>query len=275
MGDAAALRPGGRVCVTGASGYIASVLVAALKQKGYVVVGTVRDISRFCAEAVFEDVELFKADMLDASSLAAAFARCDAVVHTASPFWFPTPQHDPMEDFVRPALEGTKNVLEAAYAAGVRNVVITSSTGAVTPQRPGDFPGDEPGWTRPFGESDWSLDSTAENSPYRYSKRVAELAAWEFHREHSDLHLATICPSGTLGPMVMGRTDGECVQLFKKIMTGGDGGAVSNQTIGWVDVRDVALAHIAALERRAANGKRFVVSLQARPPTEPGTIGLT
>ena len=69
-----ALRPGGRVCVTGASGYIASVLVAALKEKGYIVVGTVRDVERFRAEPAFAGVELFAADLLDAASFAAAFA---------------------------------------------------------------------------------------------------------------------------------------------------------------------------------------------------------
>ena len=117
-----------------------------------------RDVDRFRGEAVFDGVELHRADVLDAASLGAAFAGCDGVIHTASPFWFPTAQHDAMDDFIRPALDGTNNVLAAAYAAGVRNVVLTSSTGAVTPQRPSDFPGDEVGWTRPFDESDWSVD---------------------------------------------------------------------------------------------------------------------
>ena len=86
-----------------------------------------------------------------------------------------------------------------------------------------------------------------ENQPYRYSKRVAEKAAWEFAQAHPDLHLAVINPSGTLGPLAIGRADGECVQLMRRIMEGGDNGVVSSQTIGWVDVRDVAEAHIRAM----------------------------
>eukprot|EP00966_Prymnesium_polylepis_P200760 4651893-Prymnesium_polylepis.1 len=47
---------------------------------------------------------------------------------------------------------------------------------------------------------------------------------------------------------------------MKRILEGGEGGAVSNQTIGWVDVRDVALAHIRAMEP-PARGMRIIVSL--------------
>eukprot|EP00927_Polykrikos_kofoidii_P066873 TRINITY_DN62433_c0_g1_i1.p1 TRINITY_DN62433_c0_g1~~TRINITY_DN62433_c0_g1_i1.p1 ORF type:complete len:355 (+),score=61.75 TRINITY_DN62433_c0_g1_i1:54-1118(+) len=254
------VEPGAVICVTGASGYIASVLVAELKAAGYKVIGTVRDVDKYRRERVFDDVDLYCANLLDKKSFSAPFAKCDAVIHTASPFWFPNATHDAMEDFVRPALEGTRNVLESAYAAGIRNVVITSSTGAITPQVPADFPGDEPGWTREFTEEDWSLDSTMELQPYRYSKRVAEKAAWEFAEAHPDLHLAIVNPSGTLGPLVMDRADGECVQLMKKILEGGDDGVVSNQTIGWVDVRDVALAHIRAMQPNA-RGQRFIISL--------------
>ena len=58
----------------------------------------------------------------------------------------------------------------------------------------------------------------------RYSKRMAEKAAWKFADEHPDLHIAVLNPSGTLGPLVLDRADGECVKLMKRIMEGGDNG---------------------------------------------------
>merc|ERR1712061_540842 len=118
------------VCVTGASGYIASVLVKQLKDAGYCVRGTVRNLERWSQEPLFKGVDLFEADLLDKQSFAAPFTSCDVVMHTASPFWFPTAAHEPYKDFVEPALIGTENVLEMAYAAGVRTIVVTSSTGA-------------------------------------------------------------------------------------------------------------------------------------------------
>jgi len=249
------------VCVTGASGYIASVLVQQLKAEGYRVRGTVRSVDRYRDDPLFESVELFEADLLNKQSFAMPFSGCDVVMHTASPFWFPNASHDPYDDFVKPALLGTQNVLQMAYAAGVRTIVITGSTGAVTPQVPSNFPSEtKPGHTRPFDETDWSTDSTLELQPYRYSKRVAEKAAWEFAAEHPDLHLTVLNPSGTLGPLALSRADGECVKLMKRILEGGDDGAVSNQFIGWVDVRDVAQAHIRAM-RPEARGLRIIVSL--------------
>uniref|UniRef100_A0A0D3GYB1 NAD(P)-binding domain-containing protein n=1 Tax=Oryza barthii TaxID=65489 RepID=A0A0D3GYB1_9ORYZ len=90
---AAAVSGGGRtVCVTGAGGFIASWLVKLLLEKGYAVRGTVRNPDDAAKNAhlmalagAAERLTLVRAELLDKESLAAAFAGCEGVFHTASP----------------------------------------------------------------------------------------------------------------------------------------------------------------------------------------------
>ena len=70
--------------MTGASGYIASVLCAELQARGHHVRGTVRDVERFQKEEVFRGVALYQATLLDKSSFEAAFAGCDCVMQYVS-----------------------------------------------------------------------------------------------------------------------------------------------------------------------------------------------
>jgi dihydroflavonol-4-reductase len=108
----------------------------------------------------------------------------------ASPFPA-TPPRDEAE-LVRPAVDGTRRVLEASVRAGVRRVVMTSSLAAVTAGRSDDG-------ERRRTEEDWSdLDRTA---PYAKSKTLAERAAWDFAAQHPELELAVINPGLVLGPL--------------------------------------------------------------------------
>jgi nucleoside-diphosphate-sugar epimerase len=223
--DAIEVEKGATVCVTGASGYVASVLVKHLLDDGYKVVGTVRDVEKYKSEPVFKDVELFKADLLDGSSFDKPFAKCEALMHTASPFWVSTGGADPEELFVKPAKEGTLNVLKAAKKAGIKVVVVTSSTAAVTPQHNNQAKyhdkrmikaGLKPNFSREFNEDDWNMDSTLAEGPYRLSKRLAEQAAWEFAKENG-IRLAVINPAFILGPPVLDRVTGESMMFMEKV----------------------------------------------------------
>ena len=70
-----------------------------------------------------------EADLLDPASFESALQGSTYVCHVASPFLMETPK-DEME-VIRPAVEGTKAVLVAAKAAGVRRVCLTSSINAI------------------------------------------------------------------------------------------------------------------------------------------------
>jgi nucleoside-diphosphate-sugar epimerase len=90
------MNGGGKlVCVTGASGYIASWIVKLLLLRGYTVKATVRDLTDrkktehlLALDGAKERLKLFKADLLEESSFEQAIEGCDAVFHTASPVFF-------------------------------------------------------------------------------------------------------------------------------------------------------------------------------------------
>ncbi|KAJ1379947.1 hypothetical protein SESBI_46431, partial [Sesbania bispinosa] len=102
------------VCVTGASGYIASWIVKFLLQRGYTVRATVRDPSNpnkvdhlLKLDGAKERLQLFKADLLEEGSFDSAVEGSDAVFHTASPAQFFV--KDPQAELIDPAVKGTLN----------------------------------------------------------------------------------------------------------------------------------------------------------------------
>ena len=239
------------VLVTGATGFVASRLVEQLLVRGYRVRGTVRsakkpgDVDRLRQlPGAAERLELVEADLTVPGSFAAPAMGCEVVMHAASPYVINV--KDPQRDLVNPAVQGTRDVLGAAVQAGsVRRVVLTSSFAAVT---------DEPDATHVLTEADWNEKSSLTRNPYYYSKTLAEKAAWSFVSENApSFDLVAINPFTIIGPSLVASLN-ESNKLVRDIMTG-TFPAIVSLTLGYVDVRDVALAHIKAMETPAAHGR--------------------
>jgi 3,4-dihydroxyphenylacetate 2,3-dioxygenase len=147
------------VVVTGCSGYLGSVLVQTLCERGYTVRGTVRSLTNEQKVAHLRTVcppnppELFEADLLVAGSFAKAFEGATVVMHTASPFHAAGPDVDIVKSMIEPAVRGTMEVMRAAAASpSVRRVVLTSSGVAVLDT---STPPPSPN-TKVYDESDWN-----------------------------------------------------------------------------------------------------------------------
>lgn len=257
-------KPGDRVCVTGASGYVASHLVGELLRQGYRVRGTVRDPQdesktahlRKLAQDADGELELVAADLNTPGAFDDAVADCPYVCHTASSVKLRA--DDPQRDIVDVAVEGTTNVLRSVVKSGVaRRVVVTSSIAAVI---------DEQGGSRTFSEDDWNESATLEGSPYPLSKTLAEKAAWAFVKELPEdqrFALVTINPSLVLGPVYTkghGRTS---PAIIRDLLTG-KFPLIPKLGFNYVDVRDVALGHVRALQRPEAEG-RYILSNTGGP----------
>ncbi|HEU4611524.1 MAG TPA: NAD-dependent epimerase/dehydratase family protein [Kofleriaceae bacterium] len=116
-----------RVVVTGANGHIGSNIVRVLIEQGHSVVALVRPrADRRALDGLAVDVR--EGDILDRESLAAAFDGADVVIHAAAPHR--NFASDPNE-LIRPAVDGTRNVLDACAKAKVRRMVLTSSAATV------------------------------------------------------------------------------------------------------------------------------------------------
>jgi dihydroflavonol-4-reductase len=143
-------------------------------------------------------------------------------------------------------VNGTISVLDACRRAGsVRRVVLTSSMAAIT---------DEPDGRRVLTESDWNVKSSLQRNPYYYSKTVAERAAWQLmEREKPAFDLVVINPFLVIGPSLVPSLN-TSNEIFLDMLKGTFPGIVG-LTWGFVDVRDVAEAHVRAIETPAAHGR--------------------
>lgn len=239
------------VLVTGAASFVGSRLVQLLLARGYRVRGTVRSLEKTgdlapirVLPGAAQRLKLVEADLLKEGSFDVAALGCTHVVHCASPYLL-SPK-DPQADLIDPAVKGTRNVLTAAARAGtVERVVMTSSMAAIT---------DEPDADRVLSEADWNVKSTLHRNPYYLSKTLAEKAGWDFvANQHPGFDLVVINPFLIVGPsLVPGLNPSN--QIFADLLKGVYPGIIS-LTWGFVDVRDVAEAHVRALETPTASGR--------------------
>ncbi|MBF9049073.1 NAD-dependent epimerase/dehydratase family protein [Roseobacter sp. HKCCD9010] len=249
------------VLVTGATGFIGQHVILQLLETGYRVRGTMRSLSK--ADHVRETLAQVT-DKIDNLSFAAVDLTSDDgwpeamegvtfVQHVASPFPMGTP--DNPDDLIIPARDGALRALRFAKAAGVKRVVLTSSVAAIGYGHGDDLPEvvDETLWS----PSELVKDHTA----YSLSKTIAERAAWDFiETEGAGMELSVINPALVLGPMV-GKDDSTSLQIVNGLMTGMFP-AYPDFGFGVVDVRDVAKAHLLAMEHPKAAGERFLVSAE-------------
>jgi len=238
--------------VTGVTGFIGQHCGAELLRQGYEVIGTMR--SKEKAEAVREGIAkvapidkltFVEADLMSDEGWQEAMADCKYVLHVASPFIIADPEDE--NEMISPAVDGTLRVLSAAKAIGVERTVVTSSLIAIIA---GKLSGH-------YGTDSWS-DPDEEIGTYARSKTLAEKAAWEFAKTN-DIDLVVINPGGVMGPTLTGRVEGESLTMISDIITG-KYPLVPDICVGFIDVRDVAKLHVAAMTADGAVGKRFIAS---------------
>ena len=254
------------ILVTGGTGYLASWIIKQLLDQGKEVRTTVRDLSHkdksvhLTALAVKSKGTLtfFEADLLKTGSFTEAMAGCELVIHTASPFKI-SGLKNAQKELVEPALEGTKNVLESANSTeSVKRVVLTSSIAAIY----GDAVDIQKTAKGIFTEEDWNFSSSVGHQPYPYSKTLAEKLAWKMAGKQNRWDLLTINPGFIMGPSLSKRTDSTSIDIMIQLATGKFRTGVPSGEMGFVDVRDVAKAHILAGFSPTASGRHICVSDQ-------------
>ena len=241
-----------KVMVTGITGYIGQHCGAELLRQGYEVLGTVRSMEKadmvregIARVAPIENLTFVEADLLSDKGWKDAMDGCTYVLHVASPFIIAAPKDE--NEIISPAVDGTLRVLSAAKAAGIKRVVLTSSTVAIIS---GKLSGH-------YGTDSWS-DPDADIGTYAKSKTLAERVAWEFADTNS-IDLVVINPGGVLGPTLTGRVEGESLTFISDIING-KYPLVPDISVLLIDVRDVAKLHVAAITAEGAVGKRFIAA---------------
>ncbi|WP_026909552.1 NAD-dependent epimerase/dehydratase family protein [Patulibacter minatonensis] len=261
------------VLVTGASGYVASWIVKDLLEQGRTVRATVRDPDKASGLEHLHELSaahpgkltLHAADLLADGSFTVGMEGCQLVIHTASPFLVGKVK-DPQEQLIRPALEGTRNVLASVDATpSVRRVVLTSSVAAIY----GDNV--EMRGRGPFTDQDWNTTSSETHQQYSYSKTVAERAAWEIAGKQDRWDLVTIHPGLVLGPSLTTASKSGSMTTMRHFVDFSLTFGAPGLTLGVVDVRDVAQAHVRAGDTPEATG-RYIVNADTLSLLQIGRI---
>jgi dihydroflavonol-4-reductase len=242
------------VLVTGGTGFVGGWCMVELLKRGYRVRTTVRSLAREAGvrAAVGTEVDprdrlsFHIADLTGDVGWDAAVAGCDYVLHVASPMGA-----DDGEAQIAAARDGSLRVLKAAITAGVKRVVVTSSTAAAAaPLSRRKADNDETNWT--------DLKQPNINA-YRRSKVIAERAVWDHMAANPGAtELTTVLPTAIFGPVLSKDTHGS-VQMISRLLSGRMPG-YPQLGFSVVDVRDLAVAHVLAMTSPQAPGQRFIAA---------------
>lgn len=259
--------------LTGATGFIASYILGILLDHGYHVICTVRSVEKaqWLVDTYKSKQGQFEFAVVEDIAKDGAFDKVlegnkniTYVLHTASPFYHPS--DDVENKILKPAINGTKNILEAIKAHGpqVKHVVITSSFAAITKPSRMSNPDDkytEKSWN-PFTYEEAVKDPKV---TYTASKKLAEEVLWTFiEKNKPNFTATTINPPLVLGPILQPLKSPEQLNTSNKFVYDwikSSSGATpdSNFRALQVDVREVALAHVLAIEKESAVGQRWFV----------------
>ena len=241
-----------KVFVSGGSGYIALHTIIILLQKNYFVVTSVRDKDKItlvkkCLEENnidIKNIEFYILDLLSDSGWEDALKGCKFVLHMASPV---IPGNVDMDVLIRPAVEGMKRCLNAAIKNKAKKFVLTSSYAAIYGNA-----------RNKFSDNDWTDLNRKDLIPYDISKTKSEMGMWEIVKNSShQIEACSINPVLVLGPSISGVVSMSNKQVLNRLLRLPFIPKISLPIVG---VKDVANAHIMAMENKNSNGKRFLIS---------------
>ncbi|KIW66910.1 hypothetical protein PV04_06197 [Phialophora macrospora] len=263
------------VLVTGATGFLGAHVVDELLTRGLRVRAAVRNLSkgnlmRDARPQYMSKLDLVQvADFTANASFEEAVKDVDGVIHVASPLTFGVQDNE--KDFLLPAIKGVTSVLKAAaQAPQVQRVVITSSFASVIDvdrKAPPHFIYTAADWN-PLTYEEAADNNSSEVVAYRGSKKFAELAAWNFiQKEKPGFDMVTLCPPMIFGPFVhpvakLEELNDSAAKLWE-VASGVDPMPLARVPF-WIDVRDLAQAHVESLLRPEVGNKRFTVASPER-----------
>ncbi|KAG2736669.1 hypothetical protein G9P44_000759 [Scheffersomyces stipitis] len=259
------------VFLSGATGYIAQQIIVELLSKGYNVVGSVRSqekgekLKSYYGEH-FQYVVVPNLEQKGVFDEALKkHPEVTVFIHTASPATF-SPE-DNERDTLIPAIDGTVNALQGIvdHAPQIKRVVLTGST--VSTVDIADFTDptffmNENSWAKVTYEDGKTKDGL---TAYWASKKYAEKAAWEFvESKKPNFTISTILPAYVFGPQAQDAEAKGQLNLTAEIVGGfyrlSKDDKVPEVAGPFVDVRDVAKAHVIAFEKDEAQGQRIITS---------------
>lgn len=190
----------GRILVTGADGFLGRGLLAALSRRADMQVVIAADVREVPQERRLPGISYMQLDVRDAGvGQVLAEHRIDAVVHLAS---IVTPGRGSTREFEYSVdVGGTRNVLNACVAHGVRHLIVSSSGAAY------GYHADNPAWLT----EDHPVRGN-EAFAYSHHKRLVEEMLAEARAKHPELAQTVF----RIGTILGERVDNQITALFEK-----------------------------------------------------------
>ncbi|KIH82946.1 SDR family oxidoreductase [Pseudomonas batumici] len=229
--------------VTGATGLLGNNLVHALLKRKIKVKALVRSVEKAKKQFGNLPVEWVEGDMLNVDAFSHALQGCDALFHTAAYFRDSYKGGKHWQKLHDTNVTGTERLLQAAYAAGIRRAVHTSSIAVLK------------------GHRDQVIDETMSRSEreaddYYLSKILSEQKVQAFLSQHPDMFIAMVLPGWMFGPGDIGPTSSG---QFLLDFVGQKLPGVLPGSFSVVDARDVAEHQLAAITR-GRSGERYLAA---------------
>ncbi|KAI0275427.1 NAD-P-binding protein [Gloeopeniophorella convolvens] len=256
------------VLVTGATGHVGSHVVDQLLASGYKVKAAARSGT---APRLVENYKSFGdrfsitiIDDISTSDFVEALQGVQAVIHVASPLSGAAEAGVVLKG----AIEGTTRILEAAAKVGVHKIVITSSIVGIadiaTISKDGVISVDN---VNPVTWEQATKPGLTPFEVYAASKGLADKATWDLAKKHPELDIAAIYPPYIFGPAGSGQVLDTPVtgnnRRLLPLVQGEPGRPLPETSIiaSYIDVRDLARAHVAALALpKSSTPKRFITN---------------
>ena len=228
--------------VTGATGFVGGHLARRLIARGDKVRLVVRDASR-AEEFARAGAEIVVGDLLDAAIVGHAIAGCDTVCHIAAQMLKPGV---PRKQYMRANVEATRNLVEAATAAGVSRFVMASTAGV-------------------YGRLKTPVDETSPlslSSAYRESKGMAEDVCRNAHRTAG---LPVVI--ARLSPMI-GAGSTSYVGLPRSLQKGGSRAVGTGRNLDHITpIEDIVEGLIGCIDTPSIEGRTYLLAGDTAAPT--------
>jgi dihydroflavonol-4-reductase len=251
------------VLVTGGNGFLAGHLIQQLLMHGYRVRATVRNESQNSISTnvqllpyisdTLKNLEILEIDLMNSHSAweKAFMDGVEYVFHLASPYILCS--QNPEVELMNPAVSGTRKILELCQSTlSVKKLILTSCMCAVA---------DEFLNGKEYTEFDWNLTSSIAKNSYSFSKTSAERLAFSFaSRPGCSFKLATVLPFVMLGPHLSPGRSSLSHRFLLWLLADKTLSLYPNLSYCISDVRDVAAAHIVAMESERALGRHCLCS---------------
>ena len=230
--------------VTGATGFLGSVLGKQLRAAGHEVHASVRNLDK-AKELEAIKVQLFKGDVTDKESMRAAMTGVDGVFHVAG--WYKLGTKD-KSDGEKVNIRGTRNVLELMQELKIPKGVYTSSV-VVNSDTKGQM-------------KDESYHYSGQHlSEYDRTKAVAHDMANQFMKQ--GLPLVIVMPGVIYGPGDTSTLRTNILDFLNQKLPM----LPSQTTMCWGHVDDIAQGHILAMEK-GKTGETYIIAGEPYPVTE-------